>query len=126
MGKRGSVLLHVLVTGALVALISATLLRMAMLRYQVTVHATNNTKERRYDEAALSMLITQWNTTNVYCASVPSYYNCSGGLAGFAPPIVSCTCTCSHVISAATANFSDVTGSGSPPSCQLSIVSTDL
>ncbi|MDE2143609.1 MAG: hypothetical protein KGJ84_14470 [Elusimicrobia bacterium] len=127
MTKRGSILLHVLVTGALIALIAATLMRMAMLRYQVTAHATNGSIERRYDEAALSLLITQWNTTNVYCATVPGYYTCSGALAGVPAPITSCSCTCNRVISATTTNFPDtvVGGAGGPP-CQLTIQSPDM
>ncbi|MFI5347300.1 MAG: hypothetical protein ACHQ51_13080 [Elusimicrobiota bacterium] len=114
-------------TSALVALIAATLLRLAMLRYQVTVHATNNGKERRYDEAALAMLVTQWNTTNVYCASVSNYYTCSGTAVGYAPPLTSCNCTCNVIPSAATTNFPQtITALPGAPPCQLTILSTDM
>ncbi|MDE2511440.1 MAG: hypothetical protein KGL74_09980 [Elusimicrobia bacterium] len=127
MNKRGSILLHVLVTGALIALIAATLMRMAMLRYQVTAHATNGSIERRYDEAALSMLITQWNATNVYCATVPGYYTCSGGAGGVAAPIASCTCSCNKIPGAATTNFPPtVTALNGAPPCQLTIQSPDM
>ena len=125
MGKRGSVLLHVLMTGALLALISATVLRLAMLRYMVTARTTNTTRERRYDEAAVSLLVSKWNATNVYCASVPSYYNCSGG-GGVPAPLTSCTCTCNPVGGPLTANFPTVTNANAVPPCQLTVQSTDM
>jgi Tfp pilus assembly protein PilX len=123
MGKKGSVLLHVLMTGVVIALVAATLLRLTMLRYEVTAHATQTTAERRYDEAALAMLLTQWNAGNVYCANVASggvTYSCSGGAAGYAAPLSNCACTCTTV----SANYPPtVTGSGSTPNCKLSMTS---
>jgi len=128
MGKRGSVLLHVLMTGALLALISATILRLAMLRYMVTARTTNTTKERRYDEAAVSLLVSKWNATNVYCANVPNYYTCSGGAAGSPAPLTSCNCNCTPVGGPLTANFPTVFAITPPntPPCQLSVQSTDM
>lgn len=120
MGKKGSVLLHVLMTGALLALISATVLRLAMLRYMVTARTTQVNQERRYNETALSLLTTQWNSANKYCASVAGNYSCTGGL-GYSPPLISCNCTCSP-IGAVSATFPSVTSSGAPP-CQLTILS---
>lgn len=122
MGKRGSVLLHVLMTGALIALISATLLRIALLRYSVTVRATNTTKERRYDEAAVAMLVSKWNSANTYCANA-GYYTCSGGGAGLVAPLTSCGCTCT---TGQQYYPPTITGSGSPPTCTLTVVSKDL
>jgi hypothetical protein len=122
MGKRGSVLLHVLMTGALIALISATLLRLAVMRYTVTARATKTTRERRYDEAALAMLVSTWNNGNVYCANA-GYYSCSGGGAGYAAPLTSCACTCT---TGQQYYPPTITGSGSPPTCKLDVVSQDL
>ena len=117
MNKRGSILLHVLVTGALVALIAATLLRMAMLRYQVTVHATNTTKERRYDEGALNLIIGAWNSVNTACANNVPNYSCLP--AAGAPP-GNCGCTCTPT-AAAPPNYPTVTNSGGAVPCTLII-----
>ena len=117
MGKRGSILLHVLVTGALIALISATLLRMAMLRYQVTVHATNGTQERRYDEGALNLIIGAWNSVNIACANNVPNYSCAPA-AAVSPGNCGCTCT---PTGAAPLNYPTVTNSGGAPPCTLTI-----
>ena len=125
MGKKGSVLLHVLVTGALIALIAATLLRMALLRYQITAHATATTKERRADEAALNMIITAWNMNNVACSNTNlSNYSCAP--AATVPP-GNCNCTCTPTGAAATASFPTIVAGGGSPPCTLVIgQATDL
>ena len=125
--KRGSVLLHVLVTGALIALIAATLLRMALLRYQITAHATATTKERRADEAALNMVITSWNSVHTACANNVTNYTCSGGQNAppFTPP-GTCNCTCNPTGAIATTFPTIIAGGGVPP-CTLVIgAGTDL
>lgn len=114
MGKRGSVLLHVLMTGALIAIISATILRLAMLRFAVTARATSTTKERRYDEAALAAIVGAWNSVNTACANNVPNYNC---LPAAAAPPGNCNCTCSPT----QPYFPTVTNSGGGPPCQLTI-----
>lgn len=114
MGKRGSVLLHVLMTGALLALISATILRLAMLRYMVTARTTNTTRERRYDEAALALIVSSWNSVNMACANNVPNYTCTPA-AAVSPG--NCNCTCSPSLP----NFPIVTNSGGAPPCTLQI-----
>jgi hypothetical protein len=122
MGRRGSVLLHVLVTSALVALIAASLMRLAMLRYQVEHRTINVNAERRYDEAALGMLVSTWNSNNNYCSNA-GVYTCSGGAAGTAAPLTNCACTCTTASSGYPPSI--VIPGGAPP-CQLSLTSTNL
>lgn len=118
-GRRGSVLLHVLVTGALVALIAATLMRMSMLRYTIASRGGKQLQERRYDQAALNSIISNWNTVNTVCANNVPNYNCAP--ASGAPP-GTCGCTCTPTL----ANFPTVTTGNVGGNCQLNIQSTDL
>jgi hypothetical protein len=124
MNKRGSVLLHVLVTGALLALIAGTLLRMALLRYQVTVHTTLTNQERRSDEAALNMVIGAWNSVNTACSqpAVLVNYNCTPASA--VPP-GNCGCTCSPTGTALAAKFPTLIAGGGAPPCTLTIGQTN-
>lgn len=119
---RGSVLLHVLMTGALLAIIAATILRLAMLRYTITARTTEVNQERRYNETAMSLLTTQWNSTGMFCSSVPGYYSCNlfGG-AGSAPPLTSCSCSC-RPIGAVVKTFPYVDNANASPPCQFKIL----
>src|SRR5437016_5978654 len=119
MRNRGSVLLHVLVTGVLVALIVATLMRMTMLRYRVTARSARALQEKRSDQAALASLTGVWNLRNIVCASPTPDYTCSP--ASVAVPGV-CGCTCTPV----TLGFPTVTARVVGGVCTLNIVSTDL
>ena len=55
MSRRGSVLLHVLVTGVMIALISATLLRMTMFRYQMAGRGAHTLIEKRDDTGRVGL-----------------------------------------------------------------------
>ena len=91
MNRRGSVLMHVLVTGVIVAFIAAGLLRLAMLRYEVTARAQRSAQDKRSAEGALSLLITYWNLNNTRCADVPG----SGGYSSYSCGNTgTCDCTC--------------------------------
>ena len=119
MGKRGIVLLHVLMTAALIAIVSATIMRLAMLRFAVTTRATRNNQELRDDESALALLTTQWNSNNTYCSTVPGVYTCSGG-----PFPSACDCTCTPLLP----NYPTVVATpiGTHNPCTLVITSADL
>lgn len=118
-GTRGSVLLHVMVTGALVALIAALLLRMSMLRYTMAARGAKALQEKRYDQAALASILSAWNSVNITCANNVPNYTCAPA-AGSTPGSCGCTCTPSL------ANFPTVNTSGTVAQCQMNIVSTDM
>lgn len=118
-GRRGSVLLHVLVTGVLVALIAATLLRMSVLRYTLASRGGKALAEKRYDQAGFHAILTNWNQANTVCANNVPNYSCAPASAS---PPGTCSCTCSPTL----ANFPTVTASLVGGNCQLNIVSTDL
>lgn len=118
-GRRGSVLLHVLVTGVLVALIAATLLRMSVLRYTIASRGGKALAEKRYDQAGFHAILTNWNVANTVCANNVPNYSCAP--ASVTPP-GACSCTCTPAL----ANFPTVTASLVGGNCQLNIVSTDL
>lgn len=108
-----------MVTGIVLAFISAAILRMTMLRYRLAYRNAAVLQEKRSDTAALDILTTQWNSTGQYCANAGMY--ACGPVSN--PPLTSCACTCTT----ATAGYPPtITGSGAPPSCSLSIPSTDL
>lgn len=90
LGRRGSILLHVMVTGALMALIAATLLRMSMLRYQMGGRGANMLQEKRDDSGAMAAVIGAWNSANSVCGANP--FNFGGGCAAN-PGTCSCSCT---------------------------------
>lgn len=113
MNNRGSVILHVLVTGVVVAFISAMLLRMTMFRYVVTARSHKSAQMKRYTEAVLAQLNSAWAGGQT-CANFGNY-TCAGATVGFC----GCTCTSAGVPSILTAP------SGSAP-CQITISSPDL
>jgi hypothetical protein len=90
MGQRGSVILHVLVTGVIVALIVACLLRVSTLSYIQTARVNSVTTQTRGDEGALSSVLASW-AANGACSNAPGY-NC--GTAGSPGAMGSCGCTC--------------------------------
>lgn len=92
MGKRGTILLHVMVTSVLVALIAATLLRMSLLRVAATARSQKILIEKRDDQAVLSSILSAWNSANggsgQTCANKP--------ITGYAYSGVPGTCNCSY------------------------------
>lgn len=118
LGRRGSVLIHVLMTGVVVAIIAAGLMRMTMLRYVASSRATGSTAARRQTDSALNRALTYWNMTNIVCGNNIPGYSCSP-FSSTAPGTCNCTCT-----SAGTATIR-VTGGGPPP-CSIEIESTPM
>ena len=90
--ERGSILLHVMVTGAVMALIAATLLRMTMLRYQVSSRSQKILAENNDNQAVLSSILKAWNSANggggQTCANVV--------IAGYAYAGTPGTCNCTY------------------------------
>jgi hypothetical protein len=117
--QRGSILLHVMVTGVVVSIVAAAILRMTMLRYRLAYRSAVVTQEKRSDTAALNILITTWNSTGGYCQNA-GMYTCGPAQAA---PMTSCGCTCTT----GTAGYPpSITGGGALPNCTLSITSPDL
>ncbi|MFI5348497.1 MAG: hypothetical protein ACHQ2Z_03050 [Elusimicrobiota bacterium] len=117
--ERGSILVHVLLTGIVVALIAATLLRMALLRYAMAGRSEKILKEKRDDQGVLAAVTTAWNAVpgpNTTCGAVPPGFTCPGGLTPG-----TCNCSCTQTATGVTVIAAP--GSGV---CQLSIVSPDL
>ncbi len=115
LSRNGSVLVHVLMTGVLVAIIAAGLMRMTMLRYIASARATSGTAARRQADATLNRALTYWNSANVVCSNTIPGYTCSPGYTTV-PGSCSCTCTPSDVTLATIR----VTGGGAPP-CNIDV-----
>ncbi len=117
-----------MVTGALVALISASLLRMAMLRAQAAGRGAQDLQSKRTDGSALDGLIETWNLNNTVCSSPTPDFTCAP--ASGAPP-GNCGCTCTPLAASKLYFVSPVNGQVYPQVsaalvngvCQLSIVS---
>ena len=119
MNLRGSVILHVLVTGVAVALIAALLLRMTMLRFVVTSRSHKASQMKRYDEAALARLNSNWASVGILSANnVPGYTSAPAS----ASPPGTCGCTCTP----SSAGDPTVITNSFGGACQLSIRSPDL
>jgi Tfp pilus assembly protein PilX len=117
MNRRGSVMMHVLVTGVVVALIAASLLQLSMMRLTVTNNAAKGGQAKRSDEAALARLMTAWNAVNGKCDSPTSAYGYACAPAG-----ANCSCTCAPTLAGdPTVN---VSGPAAGP-CRFDIVSID-
>ena len=116
--ERGSILLHVMVTGAVMALIAATLLRLTMLRYQVSSRSQKMLQETNLDNSGLAALLGAWNKVNETCAT-SAVYTCLPAAA--APPGI-CGCTCTPT-AAGNPPWPTVTTapSGTPGICTLTI-----
>ncbi len=80
-------LVHVLVTGVIVAFIAAGLLRMALMNYIVVDRATKGAENRKEAEALLNRAVTYWNQANKVCSNIPGGLNCTG-----VPGTCSCSC----------------------------------
>lgn len=120
--RRGSVLLHVMVTGVLLAIISATIMRMALFRYQMAGRGANGLQEKRDDQAALASVLAVWNNNNAVCSGAPAGWTVN-------IPTAAGTCGCKYtrnaVVGPPAVNSVTVTTSGGVP-CQVNIGSTDL
>jgi Tfp pilus assembly protein PilX len=119
LSKRGSVLVHVLMTGVVVAIIAAGLMRMTMLRYVASSRAAGGTQARRQADAALNRALTYWNQNNVVCGNSIPGYTCAPFSS--TPPGV-CNCTCTPSVSGQATIV--VTGGGAPP-CSITINTVD-
>jgi len=87
LNRRGSVLIHVLITGVIVAFIASGLLNMVMMNYIAVDRATKGAQNRKEAEAMLNRALTYWNQVNQVCANIPNGFSCSG-----TPGTCSCTC----------------------------------
>ena len=108
--ERGSILLNVMVMSVVVAFISATILRMALLRYKLNSRVAYVTQEKRLDTGALSALTGAW-AVNGLCSSAPPIYTCAG-------TVGNCGCTCTPN---AGAPYATVTTAGTASNCVLTI-----
>lgn len=119
MTRKGSVLLHILVTGTVVALIAALLLRMGMLRYLIGARAIQGAQMRRDDESALARVMSYWNSANTLCANNVPGYSC---LPASTIPPGTCGCTCTPT----DPKDAVVVSASSSGNCRLRIASADL
>jgi Tfp pilus assembly protein PilX len=115
MNRRGSVLVHVLITGVIVAFIASGLLRMVLMNYIAVDRATKGAQNRKEAEAMLNRALTYWNQANQVCANIPSGFTCSG-----VPGTCNCTCPSGAVAPAPRIVASVVGGQ-----CAVSLISSD-
>ena len=89
LSRRGSVLVHVLITGVIVALIAAGLLRMVLMNYIAVDRAGKGAANRKESDALLNRALSEWNRTNLVCSNIPGPggFTCSG-----VPGTCGCTC----------------------------------
>jgi hypothetical protein len=106
----------VLVTGALMALIAATLLRMSMLRYQMGGRGAAVLQEKRDDQGAMANVISAWNNVNSVCGANPPTF---GAGCGGNPGV--CSCTCTQAVTGVTVTAAVVSGV-----CRLTLTSPSL
>lgn len=116
LNRRGSILVHVLITGVIVAFIASGLLRMVLMNYIAVDRATKGAQNRKEAESMLYRALSYWNETNSVC-STGANFTCSGTGVGNNQ----CACACP---SAAAVPRVVVTGPLAGP-CIVTIVSSD-
>lgn len=87
LNRRGSVLVHVLITGVIVAFIASGMLRMVLMNYIAVDRASKGAQNRKESESMLNRALTYWNQANAVCANIPGGLSCSG-----TPGTCNCTC----------------------------------
>lgn len=115
--RRGSVLVHVLITGVIVAFIAAGLLRMVLMNYIAVDRATKGAQNRKEAEAMLQRALTYWNKTNSVCSTDATYFPCTGAGVG----ANQCNCSCPNGTALPRV---EVTGPAGGP-CRITIISSD-
>lgn len=116
LNKRGSVLVHVLITGVIVAFIASGLLRMVLMNYIAVDRATKGAQNRKEVDAMLQRALTYWNRDNAVCTT-SAQFPCVGAGVG----LNQCACSCP---SAAALPRVVVTGPLAGP-CIVTIISSD-
>lgn len=118
-GERGSILLHVMVTAVLVSIFAAGIMRLALLRQQMSARGALALEEKRDDTGALSAVVSQWSTVqgqqSACSGAPPGWTGCSNAAAY--PN--NCNCSCSGP------NGVTVTAFLNGGQCQLTITSAD-
>lgn len=80
-------MVHVLITGVIVAFIAAGLLRMVLMNYIAVDRATKGAQNRKESEAMLNRAISYWNAVNQVCTNIPGGLSCTG-----TPGTCACSC----------------------------------
>ena len=107
--RRGSVLIHVLITGLVVAVIAAGVLRMTLQNYAASSRAAMADAARVTADSGLNAMTGAWNAANAVCAD-GNGYDCTGA-AG------TCGCTCTR------AGWPTVVAAVSGTRCQITVTS---
>jgi hypothetical protein len=87
LNRRGSVLVHVLITGVIIAFISAGMLRMVMMNYIAVDRVAKGAANRKEAEAMLSRALTYWSISGQVCSAIPGGFGCTN-----APGTCNCSC----------------------------------
>jgi hypothetical protein len=119
MNRKGSVLVHVLITTIIVVVIATGMAQMLMLRYAATFRDQDGLSKKRQTEGTFGRVTSYWNT-NGFCSSPGGGISCSGVTASCA----ACTCTIT-AIAPHTVNGT-LSASGTYPACRLTINSSDM
>ena len=136
--KSGQVLLSTVVTGLVIALIAAGLMRLVFQRYTASAKVAVQTENTRCLQMAVGQFMSFWDRTNPntgvvnqVCTSNTGVFNCSGP--GVANGHCHCKCTFSSAYlpigSAPTAGLTVLVshGTGGPwPPCTFQVISNDI
>jgi Tfp pilus assembly protein PilX len=89
--ERGSILASVLVTSVVVAVIAAGIMRLTLMRSQMSVRSALVLEEKRDTTGAMNAVVSQWSqvtgATSVCSGPPPGWGGCSN------PGVCGCTCT---------------------------------
>ncbi|MBI5624899.1 MAG: hypothetical protein HY924_14075 [Elusimicrobia bacterium] len=95
--ERGSVMVHVLVTSVIMGILAAGMMTIVLMQYRLIHRQAYGSMGEKYDEMALSMLVSFWGANQTVCQNMAGShtdaisYTCSG-----TPGSCPCTCTPSN------------------------------
>jgi hypothetical protein len=119
--SRGSVLIHVLVTGVIVAFIAAGLLRMVLMNYIAIDRASKGTQNRKEADAMLQRALTYWNKSRIVCSTDATYFPCTPSYT-VAPGTCNCACPSAGALPRVEVTNGPV---GTTPPCTITVISSD-
>lgn len=86
MTAKGSILIHVLITSVVISVITAGLLNVMLLQYNLTERAETSTKSKKLNEQAIALFMSEMAdnkaTVNTICNYVPPGYVIGSGSGG--------------------------------------------
>ena len=120
--SKGQVLMSTVITGLIIAIIAAGLMRLVFMRYTASAKVKVQAENTRCLQMAVGQFFSYWTSSPV-CSSNPGVFACQGGVPGHC----SCHCTFSNGnLNGLTIQVSPGPQGGIFPPCAFQVTSSDM